>query len=81
MGYFVFGAIGFGVVFGTLCVLEVAEELAWLSFGSVKGGVSMLSLICAITGVAAWEAFSAGAALGAAAYAVGKGVKSVQKRK
>ena len=41
----------------------------------------MLSLICAITGVAAWEAFSAGAALGAAAYAVGKGIKKRKQEK
>ena len=38
----------------------------------------MLSLICAITGIAAWEAFSAGAALGATAYAVGKGIQKMK---
>ena len=43
-----------------------------------KGVLSMLSLICAITGIAAWEAFSAGDCIGAATYAVGKGIQKMK---
>ena len=38
----------------------------------------MLSLICAISGIAAWEAFSAGACIGAATYAVGNGIQKLK---
>ena len=51
---------------------------AWLSFSWWKEVCSMFSLICAITGIAAWEAFSAGACIGAATYAVGKGIQKLK---